>query len=158
LAAKQGHDDRRADGERRPVGDQGARAGATALRAGRRLRMSAYGCSRRWTACDRKGQGGARRVDRGCYDYGCGLGHQETVVSRHEGHTEAAKVRLLPKGKHDDQADSGRAPAHWPCPRHLIETTARPLLPHPRHRSRALRSSPRTILNGLSTAFFDRPR
>jgi uncharacterized protein YecT (DUF1311 family) len=29
------------DGERRPVGDQGARTGATALRAGRRLRISA---------------------------------------------------------------------------------------------------------------------
>jgi hypothetical protein len=26
------------------------------------------------------------------------------------------------------------------CPRHLIETTARPFLPHPRHRSRPLRS------------------
>jgi len=23
-----------------------------------------------------------------------------------------------------------------PCPRHLIETTARPFLPHPRHRNR----------------------
>jgi len=34
-----------------------------------------------------------------------------------------------------------------PCPRHLIETTARPFLPHPRHRSRSLRSS--TFAAGL---------
>jgi hypothetical protein len=35
-----------------------------------------------------------------------------------------------------------------PGPRHLIETTARPFLPHPRHRSRSLRS--RTFAAGLN--------
>jgi hypothetical protein len=30
------------------------------------------------------------------------------------------------------------------CPRHLIDTTARPFLPHPRHRNRPLRSRIRT--------------
>jgi hypothetical protein len=38
--------------------------------------------------------------------------------------------------------------AHTPCPLHSIETTARPFLPHPRHRSRPLRS--RTFAAGLS--------
>jgi hypothetical protein len=35
----------------------------------------------------------------------------------------------------------GPTPAHTLCPRHLIEATARPLAPHPRHRTRSLRSS-----------------
>ena len=29
---------------------------------------------------------------------------------------------------------------HWPCPRHLIDTTARAFLPHPRHRNRPWQS------------------
>jgi hypothetical protein len=39
--------------------------------------------------------------------------------------------------------DGGRQkrPAHPLCRRHLIETAARPLFPHPRHRTRSLRSS-----------------
>jgi hypothetical protein len=41
--------------------------------------------------------------------------------------------------------------AHAPCPRHSIETTARPFLPHPLHRSRPLRS--RTLAAGLRPTF-----
>ena len=40
--------------------------------------------------------------------------------------------------------------AHAPCPCHLIETTACPFLPQPRHRSRPLRS--RTFAAGLRPA------
>jgi hypothetical protein len=51
---------------------------------------------------------------------------------------------------------SRRAPAHWPCPRHLTETTARPFLPHPRHRSRAFKSS--TLGRGPQTGSQQSPR
>ena len=44
----QGYDHLRADGERRPVSDQAACAGATTLRASRRLRMSAAANGGEW--------------------------------------------------------------------------------------------------------------
>jgi hypothetical protein len=39
------------------------------------------------------------------------------------------------------------SPPHVPRPHHLIETTAGPFLPHPRHRNRSLR--PSTLVVGL---------
>jgi putative intracellular protease/amidase len=44
--------------------------------------------------------------------------------------------------------DGGRQkrPAHPLCRRHMIETTARPLFPHPRHRTRSFRSSTLTLV------------
>jgi hypothetical protein len=41
----------------------------------------------------------------------------------------------------------GRGGAHWFCHPHLTDTTVRPLAPHPRHRTRPVRSS--TLARGL---------
>jgi hypothetical protein len=42
---------------------------------------------------------------------------------------------------HAQTPDRAKCPAHPSWRRHLIETTARPLFQHPRHRTRSLRSS-----------------
>jgi hypothetical protein len=43
----------------------------------------------------------------------------------------------------------GRGGAHWFCRPHLTDTTVRPLAPHPRHRTRPVRSS--TLAPGAQT-------
>jgi hypothetical protein len=48
------------------------------------------------------------------------------------------------------RVSEGREAVYAPSPRHLIETTARPVLLHPRHRKRPLRSS--TFAAGLRRA------
>ena len=55
------------------------------------------------------------------------------VQSRSTWSERSASSRWLDRGRQEA--------AHPLCRRHLIETAARPLFPHPRHRTRSLRSS-----------------